>query len=279
MTRRQSLIVGGQTLSYLSAGSDEAPVVLLLHGLLSDATTWEPVMDELAYRGVRVIAPDLLGHGCSEKPAIGYGLADFAASTSMFLHALHIPRAVIGGHSLGGAIAMQFAHHYPEQTEGLVLVCAGGLGKRVHLVLRGATLPGARTVLRMAVNRRTSVGLAHPALHRALGLGDRAIANLARMGRSIVDAEGRHSFFETLHSVIQPSGQRGSMIEMGYLSTTLPTLIIWSEHDPIIPVSHAHHTHAYVRNSQLELYPGSSHEPHRRHPKRFAEDVAQFVTG
>ncbi len=77
--------------------------------------------------------------------------------------------------------------------------------------------------------------------------------------------------------MIEPSGQRGSMIEMGYLSPDLPTLIIWSEHDPILPVSHAHDTHDHLPGSRLELFPGLSHEPHRRHAVRFADTVADFI--
>jgi pimeloyl-ACP methyl ester carboxylesterase len=273
---RESVIVSGYRLSYLLAGDPQAPVVLLLHGMVSDATTWDRAIEPLAALGYRVIALDLLGHGESDKPATGYGLADFAALINAFLDEQGISSAVIGGHSLGGAIAMQFAHHYPTRSDGLVLVCAGGLGKRVHPVLRGATLPGARTLLRLAINRRTAPALARRRLHRTLRLREESVANLGRMGRAIIAPDGRHAFFETLHSVIEPSGQRGSMIEMGYLSPERPTLIIWSEHDPIIPVAHAHDTHAHLPTSRLELFPGISHEPHRRHATRFADAVAAY---
>jgi pimeloyl-ACP methyl ester carboxylesterase len=277
MMRRESVVVNGHTLSYLTAGDDGARVILLLHGLLSDATTWDRAIEPLASRGYRVIALDLLGHGASDKPPTGYGLVDFAASISTLLRKLDIDRAVVGGHSLGGAVAMQFAHHYPAQVDGLVLVCAGGLGKQVHPVLRGATLPGARLLVRMAINGRTALAYARPRLHRVLRLREESVANLRRMGRTILSPDGRHAFFETLHSVIEPSGQRGSMIEMGYLSPSLPTLIIWSEHDPILPVSHAHATHEHLPGSRLELFPGTSHEPHRRHPDLFANAVAALV--
>ncbi len=114
-------------------------MVLLLHGLVSDATTWQPAITPLAERGLRVIALDLLGHGESDQPALRYTLEDFADSISAFLAALELPAATVVGHSLGGAIAMQFAHHYRSQIARLVLVSSGGLGKQVHLVLRGAT--------------------------------------------------------------------------------------------------------------------------------------------
>ena len=237
--KRAAIVVAGHRVSYLNAGAPTDPVILLLHGLMSDATTWDRAIEPLAARGFRVLALDLIGHGESDKPPSGYSLTEFAAQIRAFLDALGIETAVIGGHSLGGAIAIQFAHDHPDRTAGLILVCSGGLGRQVHPILRGATLPGARTLVRLAINTRTAPALSRPRVHRALRLRDESVTNLGRMGRSIITADGRHAFFETLHSVIEPSGQRGSMIEMGYLSPDVPTLIVWSEHDPIIPVAHA----------------------------------------
>jgi pimeloyl-ACP methyl ester carboxylesterase len=278
MAERRSVVQGELWLSYLEAGPSDGPVVLLLHGLLSDATTWDRVLEPLAARGIRVIALDLIGHGRSSTPSFGYGLVDFAASVSVFLESVGAGPVVVGGHSLGGAIAMQFAHHYPSQVSGLVLVCAGGLGRQVHPVLRGAAVPGARAVLTATVNARTAALWRLPLLHRIFRVSEESVTNLTRMGRSILTPEGRYAFIETLRSVIEPGGQRGSMIEMDMLSRTLPTVIVWSEHDPVIPVSHARATHEHLPGSRLELFPGISHEPHRRHPERFARVVAGLLT-
>ncbi len=264
-------------MSYLEAGPSDGPVVLLLHGLVSDSSTWEVALPALAELGLRAIALDLLGHGESDKPPVGYSLDDFADSISSFLHELGADRATIAGHSLGGAIAMQFAHRHPEQTGRLVLVASGGLGKQVHLALRGATLPGVRTGLRFVVNHRTLRLYGQPRLLRSLRLSPEAIVNLRRIGRSLGRPDTRRTFFAALNAVIRPSGQRGSMIEMDRLRLQLPTLIVWSVHDPIIPVSHALATHEHLPASRLVLLPGRSHEPHRRHPARFAAAVADLV--
>ena len=61
---------------------------MLLHGLMSDSSTWDPAIGPLAEHGLRVIAPDLLGHGRSDKPRARYGLDFFAASVSELLMAL-----------------------------------------------------------------------------------------------------------------------------------------------------------------------------------------------
>jgi pimeloyl-ACP methyl ester carboxylesterase len=284
---RREVVVDGQRLSFSEAGPTDGPVVVLLHGLLSESTTWAPAMLALAERGVRALAPDLIGHGESDKPPIAYTLEDFADSLSSFL--IHLEQAepdagrpeigpvTMVGHSLGGAIAMQFAKSYPSQLGRLVLISAGGLGKKVHLILRAVNLPGAAGVLRMTVNDRAARLYGRPEVHRALRLHPDSVVNLTRMGRSLMSAEGRSTFVSATRSAITPSGQLGDMIEHGFVAADLPTLIIWSEGDPIIPVSHAITAHARLANSRLELFAGATHEPHRREPGRVAEAIARFI--
>ena len=172
---------------------------------------------------------------------------------------------------------MALAHRHPERVDRLVLVSSGGFGTGLHPVLRGATLPGARTVLRLAVNTRTAWFYGRPRLHRGLGLTPESVANLARIGHGIVSQEGRNAFFATLNESVDAGGQRGPMVDFGYVNPALPTLLVWSEHDPIIPVSHARAATEILTNYRLELYPGSSHEPHRRYAERFADAVLDFI--
>jgi pimeloyl-ACP methyl ester carboxylesterase len=274
---RRVISVDGQRLSYLKAGPADGPVVVLLHGLISDSTTWQPAISALAGRGLRVIAPDLIGHGESDRPMVGYTLDDFAASLSEFLSALDLGAVTLAGHSLGGAIAMKFADSYPAQTARLVLVSSGGMGKQVHVLLRAATLPGAGRVLAATVNSRTARLYAQPRLHRALRLPPEAVVNLARMGRALVSGEGRATFVTAARAAITPTGQVGNMVALDYVRPDLPTLIVWAKGDPIIPVAHAIAAHEHLPASRLVLFDITSHEPHRREPQAFADAIASFV--
>lgn len=265
-------------MSYLTAGPPDGRPIVLVHGLLADATTWSPVLTGLAAKGFRVVAPDVLGHGKSDKPADAtYRLAEFAATLAMLMTRLGIERAVLAGHSLGGGTAIAVSHLFPQRVERLVLVASGGFGTDLHPVLRGATLPGAQQLVRAAVSPRARRLLAQPNLHRTLRIPPLAVANLSRLGRNLQTDAGRAAFFATLNEAIDRNGQRGSMVEMGYVDASIPTLLVWSERDPIIPVSHARVAHAFFDVSRLELFPGVSHEPHRRHPQRFVEVVGDFL--
>ena len=269
--------VCGYRMSYLRAGPVDGPVVVLLHGLASDSGTWTPAIPLLAEHGLRVFALDLLGNGDSDKPPISYELDELARQVEQFLTAVDVPRATVCGHSLGGAVAMQVAYRYPERVERMVLVSAGGLGRQVHVALRAAAVPGAQYLLGAALRPSLIRVYRRPGFHRALRLRPEAVVNLRRAGRALASVEGRSAFFAALNGVISPSGQRGSFIEMRNLATHVPVLLVWSERDAVIPLSHAQAAQAHLPASVLVVFPGGGHEPHRRNAVEFAQAVADFV--
>ena len=130
--------IHGHRRAFRIAGS--GPALLLIHGVGDNSTTWNSVHAKLAQR-FTVIAPDLLGHGESDKPRADYSLAAFANGMRDLLAVLGIDRATIVGHSLGGGVAAQFAYQYPQMVERLVLVSSGGVTKDVTPMLRLAALP------------------------------------------------------------------------------------------------------------------------------------------
>ncbi|HEY2297449.1 MAG TPA: alpha/beta fold hydrolase [Jatrophihabitans sp.] len=279
MFERRSVTVDGNRISYVECGPVDGPVVLLVHGLMSDSGTWTDDLDPLAVHGIRAIAIDLLGHGQSDKPVGRYTLDDFALLLEGFMAGLGIDSATVCGHSLGGAIAVHFGYHYPHRVDGLILVSAGGLGREVSPALRLFALPGV-PALTAAVFERKLVRsvLRSPATHRLARVTPERLINLRRIGRTLIYRDARAAFFRSLRSVIGPRGQLGSFIEMEYLAVQLPTLLVWAERDPIIPVAHAHRCHVHLPGSDLVVFPGGGHEPHRRNALEFADAVFNFLT-
>jgi pimeloyl-ACP methyl ester carboxylesterase len=104
------------------------------------------VIDTLARR-YTVIAPDLLGHGLSDKPRADYSVGGYANGMRDLLTVLGIDRVTVVGHSFGGGVAMQFAYQFPERTERLVVVASGGLGPEVSPAIRAVTTPGFNQVM------------------------------------------------------------------------------------------------------------------------------------
>jgi pimeloyl-ACP methyl ester carboxylesterase len=276
MPRIEETSLHGHTVRYRIGG--DGPVILLIHGITGSSAQWETTM-ELLESDFTVIAPDLLGHGESAKPRGDYSLGAYASGLRDLLAWLEVPAATVVGHSLGGGIAMQFAYQFPERCERLGLVNSGGLGREVNVVLRAAALPGAELVLPLiAANWSRNIGVA---FSDALGrLGLRVGSDIAEMGRgyaSLIDGEARSAFLHTLRAVIEPGGQRVSAVDRLYLAEELPSLIVWGERDPLIPVKHAYTAHEAMPGSRLEIFPDAGHFPQLEEPVRFAGVFAEFM--
>jgi pimeloyl-ACP methyl ester carboxylesterase len=269
-------VLHGHRVAYRSAGS--GPAIVLVHGITSTSATWDRVMPYLATR-FTVIAPDLLGHGESAKPRGDYSLGAHASGVRDLMVSLGHERATFVGHSLGGGVVMQMAYQFPERCERLVLVDSGGLGRELNLLLRSATLPLAEVVLPLLASTRI-LGAGH-SVSRFFGrLGIRAgtdVAELAKGHASLGDAEARAAFVHTLRTIVDPGGQRVNASDRLYLAQSVPFMLVWGEHDSIIPVEHARAAHELVPSSRLEVFEDAGHFPHVDDPQRFLDVLLDFL--
>jgi pimeloyl-ACP methyl ester carboxylesterase len=247
--------------------------------MAGSSATWRHVLPALAQR-FTVIAPDLLGHGESGKPRRGeYALGAHANLLRDLLHVLGHERATIVGQSLGGGVAMQFAYQFPERCERLVLVGSGGLGREVTVILRALTFPGVEYVLALVstpgvrdVGNRVAGWLYRLGLRAAP-----AIEEVWRSFTSLAEADTRTAFFRTLRAVVDLGGQAVTATDRLYLASQLPTLIVWGDRDPFIPVSHAVATHESMPGSRLEVFEDVGHFPHCEVPERFVDVLVDFM--
>ncbi len=276
--RHAEVTLHGHRITYREAGDPSLPVLLLVHGLTSSSETWDPVIPALSEHAY-VIAPDLLGHGRSDKPQTDYSLGALASGLRDLLERLGHDRATVVGHSLGGGVAMQFAYQHHEYCERLVLVGSGGLGREVSLALRAATLPGAEFVLPIIANTRVrDAGLVVARILGRFPLRPRpSVLEAARGYATLAETPARSAFVHTVRSVVGPGGQRVSASHLLYLTADRPTLIIWGALDTIIPVSHAYSAHDAIPGSRLEIFEQSRHFVHRDEPRRFSEVLLDFL--
>lgn len=270
--------IHGHRRAFRIAGS--GPVIVLLHGVGDSSTTWEPVHAKLAQR-FTVIAPDMLGHGESDKPRADYSLASFANGLRDLLTALEIDRVTLVGHSLGGGVAAQFAYQYPQFVERVILVSAGGVTKDVSIALRLAAMPlGAEALSMLRLPGAVpAMGLVSRAVGSVVGSTrfTRDVASLPRLVGGLSKPGAVSAFARTLRGVVDTQGQYVTMLDRSYLMHGLPVQIIWGEDDLIIPASHARLAHRQIPGSRLEILPESGHMPHGDHPDRFVQIVHQFI--
>ena len=270
--------IHGYRRAFRIAGS--GPALLLIHGIGDNSTAWEPVHAQLARR-FTVIAPDLLGHGQSDKPRADYSVAAYANGMRDLLSVLDVEKVTVIGHSLGGGVAMQFAYQFPQLVERLILVGAGGVTKDVNVALRLVSLPvGGEAIallrLPMVLPALESVGRLLTTFAGSTGVG-RDIPNLMRILAALPEPTASAAFTRTLRAVVDWRGQVVTMLDRCYLTESVPVQLVWGEQDVVIPVSHAHMAHAAMPGSRLEVFPNSGHFPHHDDPQRFINLVEDFI--
>jgi pimeloyl-ACP methyl ester carboxylesterase len=270
-TGRDTIELHGHTVAFRMAG--DGPPLLLIHGIAGTNAVWESIFDDLAADHA-VIAPDLPGHGDSGASAGDYSLGAMAATVRDLLLALGHERATVVGHSLGGGVAMQFSYLFPEYTERLILISSGGLGRSVNPALRLAALPGAELVTAQLGRAARLAGRLLPSATRP---GGRVAVELGRSVSALADSQTRDAFHATLRAVVGPDGQRVFAGDRLYLAEHMPTLIIWGERDPIIPVGHGHRAHAAMPGSRFVVLERAGHFPPLEDPRGVTDAVREFI--
>ena len=271
----KTIALNGVKIHYVQAG--QGPVVLLLHGLGSSLDTWRRNVEPLADAGFTVLAPDLPGHGDSEKPdALDYGPRTAVDFTGQFLSALGVERASLVGNSAGGLVAALFALENPEKTCRLALVAPGGIGRQVSWVLRLMSLPGLGEFLfqpwiysLMGINKRV--------FHEPSSIPDEVLTEMAR----VQFLPGSTSC--TLHSIRSSINLLGLRRRWRILDrlpqVSSPLMCLWGEEDIVIPVSHAGWIKDTIPRCLVRTFPQCGHWPHMEKADEFNALLTLFLQG
>ena len=129
MAESSYLFINGLRVHYLHWNqADGSPLLVLLHGLASNARIWELVGDELAARGFAVLAPDARGHGLTDKPEDGYDFETYTRDLAALLDACDLNHPILVGHSWGASVILDYAARFtfgPRAPAGIALVDGG----------------------------------------------------------------------------------------------------------------------------------------------------------
>lgn len=263
----ESVDVDGIGTNYHDTGSG-APVVLL-HGSgpgVSAWANWRLSIPHLAQQ-FRVLAPDILGFGYTDRPAdISYDLENWTNHLVGFLDALEAPKVSVVGNSFGGALALSLATKHPERVERLVLM--GSVG--VHFELT----PGLDQVWGF-----------EPSLSRMRALlevfaYDRSVVNddLARLR---LGAATRPGVQEAYSAMFLPPRQ--ACVDSLAIDETLirsiehPTLLVHGRDDQVIPLASSLRLHELIDNSQLHTFGCCGHWVQIEQAAAFNRLVCDFL--
>jgi pimeloyl-ACP methyl ester carboxylesterase len=263
--------IDGMRLHWAELGdaTDTVPVVLL-HGILDAHLTWRPVGGALA-TDRRVLMPDLLGCGLSERPDASYELGWHAQVIARWLETLGLQSIDVVGHSYGGGVAQMLLLERPTRIRRMVLVASGGLGRSVGFWLRLATLPRVVELFGqpfMAFGTRRALG-------GASAMSGQDIAELSALNSERGSAR---AFARTVRDVIDWRGQRRIFFQRAHEITQIPPLaVFWGDRDAIIPIAHARAFTTSVEGVVFKHFEGCGHYLHQEQPEAFVTAVRDFL--
>lgn len=256
-------LANGLTLPYVERGDASGTPVIFLHGVTDSWRSFEHVLPLLP-PSIRAIAITQRGHGEASKPET-YSYGAMAADVAAAMDALHIPSAVVVGHSMGGLVAQRFAIDSPGRTRGLVLM--GSFPTIVgHPGVEDLWASGLST-LRDPVDpafarafQESTVATPIPAAQMDTFVGE-SLKVPARVWRTLFTAFRTDDFSAELARI------------------TAPTLVVSGGRDTFSRRTERDALLAGIRGATASDYPELGHAMHWEQPAAVAGDIARFVSG
>ncbi len=254
---------------YLDHGS--GPAVVLLHGMSASWQWWLENIPTLAQHH-RIIAVDLPGFGQSEPLAAPAEMAALARTVLDLLTQLGIESAAVSGHSMGGLVAIEMFVADPRRVRNLILVDAGGVPmseRRLAVILIGLRI--CTGILRQRFVRRalaTRPWVRRLAL-RAAFRDPRAMSpELAAQTMPLFGGPGSVDAVAAAGRAVNATVPE---------SITCPVLLVWGEHDAIVPPRCAHRMHDRLPDSELAVFANAGHSPMVEFPDQFNDLTLWFL--
>jgi pimeloyl-ACP methyl ester carboxylesterase len=239
--------------------------VVLLHGFPLSSAMWDPLRPALA-EVARVVTPDLRGFGGSDKPAAGYGMTELADDVAALAGALGLERLVLGGHSMGGYVALRVAAALGDRLAGLILVDTRADADSEEAAAR-------RTAALAAIDRDGGVRYLDGFVPNLLSPAtrERAPRLLAEL-RAIAAAVPDHVLAGCQRAMLERPDSRELLPRLD-----LPVLVVVGEDDTITPPDVARATAAALPRATLAMIPGAGHTPTVERPIPTAEAIVGFL--
>jgi pimeloyl-ACP methyl ester carboxylesterase len=259
--------VGGSAAHYHDLG--DGPPVLLLHGSgpgVSAWANWQHAIPALAEHA-RVVAPDIVGFGLTERPAdVRYSLRTWTDHVWGFLDALGLERVSVIGNSLGGRIALQMAEDAQDRLDRIVLMGSPGVGM---------TLTDGLKALRAY---EPSPEAMRDLLRNYFAVDPTLISDeLVRIRYEASAAPGAHEAYRTMFFHPDHAGSELAITEEQVRAVTRPTLLVHGREDRVVPVEVSLAMLRLLPEADLHVFARCGHWTQIERAREFNQVVAQFL--
>ncbi len=254
--RRRWVTANGLTLACLEWGADDAPPLVLVHGNGAHAHWWDPIVPALA-PDWRLLAPDLRGHGESDRPETpAYRLDDYVRDLVAVLDALVTGPVALVGHSMGGRIAVALAAAAPARVRALVVIDSRLEAVRPELAAQWrGRIAGARD------------GRGYPTREAAMA-AFRFVPDEADVATAIVDDLAWHAVvergpadwtFRFDRAVLSLEGDGANDLLARAATVRCPALVIGGESSWVLDAAERARIVAAMPHATVRTFPGGHH--------------------
>jgi 2-hydroxy-6-oxonona-2,4-dienedioate hydrolase len=257
----------------LEAGTPGNPVLVFLHGVNGHAEAYVRNLEAHA-QDFHVFSIDMIGHGLTDRPVdVVYETDTYVEHLAAFLDAVGAESAHLSGESLGGWVSAKFALKYPHRVRRLVLNTPGGMqaDPAVMAKLRELTLDAVTSPTREKVRARINW-----LFHRASDVPDDLVETRFR----IYSQPGYREVTErTLCLQDMEVRLRNLLTEAELQQIAVPTLLVFTAHDPMQGVEVGERCARLIPNSELVVLEDSAHWPQFEEPDLFNDVHLAFLRG
>ena len=265
---------------------NDKPPLIMLHGGGGHAETYSRNLNRLSAVS-RPIAIDFIWHGMSSRPKFSDGTAtqeihwlrQFTLQVLDLMDHLSLPSATIEGESLGGWIALDLAINFPERVDAIVLNTAWGIALDAEFVQAGeADLDALRETSVAALTNPTFETL-RTRLEWLMPLGG-VTDELILLRQALWSIpETREALLEYYDRLFSADISEYYFEEPEIRTIRCPTLVLWTDKNPIHGVDAAERLHDLIDASSLHIMKGCAHWPQWERPAEHDEVVARFLVG
>ena len=249
--------IDGNKIRYLESGKSKKTLVLI-HGLGASAERWSQVIPIFAEQ-FRVVVPDLIGFGYSDKPLVDYTPEFFLDFLEKFFIESKIDRPNIIGSSLGGQLSAEYASSHSQNIEKLVLVSPAGAMKQSTPAL------DAYIMAALYPNDQSAKNAFEMMEASGEDIEDEIVSGFVERMRL---PNAKLAFMSTILGL-----KNSELITSKLPSISVPTLIIWGSNDPVIPINYADDFVSSIQDCRFFRMDGCGHTPYVQDPNVFASKV------
>jgi pimeloyl-ACP methyl ester carboxylesterase len=270
----KAVTVNGQRMAYLDVG--QGPPVILIHGFGGSMWQWEHQQTVLSTK-FRVITPDLVGAGLSDKPEIDYRPDELLAFLVGFMDALQVSRADVVGNSMGAGLAIGMALDYPTRVSNLVLI--DGFPARVLDHLSSPTV--RRALETHAPAWIVSFGNWLFGWTMTESILQEFIYDPALITPAVLDRSNRNRHRPGQFRSLLTIGRNLPIWEEQFAprigKVTQRTLIVWGEEDRVFPIKAGETLNQTIPGSRLIRIPRAGHIPQWEQPDLVNAELLRFL--